>query len=173
MYRTSSGSPLFHEEQRFRQPLLWILVIFLVAAAWAMFIVQIVYKKPFGTNPAPDAAAWIIWVLFGIGFPFFFYALRMTTELREDALTIRFAPFSRRRIALQDILSFEVREYHPLREYGGWGIRRSLKHGAAYSVSGNRGVQLVLQNQKRVLVGSQEPERLVNMLRDLLRRQRR
>jgi hypothetical protein len=167
----NSGSPrivLFFEVQRFRQIWFWILNVFLAGLSWCSFLQQIVYKKPFGTHPAPDSVVWIIWAVFGIGFPVFFLSFGMTTEIREDGIQIRFFPFHRRFIDCQDIQSFEVKEYHPLRDYGGWGVRWSPMKGMAYNVCGNRGVQLELKNGKRVLIGSQEPERLANMLGGIL-----
>jgi len=129
MYRSSSRITLFSEEQRFRHPLLQILIFILVAMSWLLFIYQVIYKKPFGGDPAPDAVVWCIWLVIGIAFPTFFLALRMTTEVREDAVVVRFIPGNRRLIALEEIKSFEVREYRPLREYGGWGIHHSRRHG--------------------------------------------
>jgi hypothetical protein len=93
----------------------------------------------------------------------------MITDVRPDGLVVRFPPFHRRLIALEDVRSVEAREYSAIKEYGGWGIRHSSKNGTAYNVRGNRGVQLILKNGKRVLIGSQEPDRLANVLRNLLR----
>jgi hypothetical protein len=168
MSKSPEGQSYFYEEQRFRQPWLIILVVGLAGLSWYAFITQVIYKKTFGDNPAPDVVVWIIWAIFGLVFPLFFLSLRMTTDLVSDGLRIRFFPFYRRSIPLDEIKSFEVREYSPLREYGGWGVRFSPKHGTAYNVSGNRGVQLVLMSGKRVLIGSQEPERLANALRNFV-----
>jgi hypothetical protein len=170
MYRSSPPITLFSEEQRFRHPLLQILISILVAMSWLLFIYQVIYKKPFGSNSAPNAVVWTIWLVFGIAFPLFFLVLRMTTEVLEDAVVVRFIPGNRRLIRLEAIQSFAAREYRPMREYGGWGIQHSRKHGTAYSVSGNRGVQLVLNNGKRILIGSQEADRLADALRAALRR---
>lgn len=160
---------MFHEEQRFRQRPLMILVVLLAGLSWYVFIIQIIFKKPFGTNPAPDVVVCGIWLIFGIAFPLFFLSLRMITELRPDGLLVRFPPFHRRLIPLQEVQSCEVREYSAIKEYGGWGVHYSRQHGTAYNVSGNLGVQLILKNGKRVLIGSQEPDRLANVLRNLLR----
>ena len=54
-----------------------------------------------------------------------------------------------------EIESFKEREYRPIREYGGWGIRYGLS-GKAYNVYGNKGLQLVLNNKKKILIGSQK-----------------
>jgi hypothetical protein len=172
MYRSSSPIILFEEEQPFRKLPLIIVVVSLTAVSWYAFISQVIYKRPLGSHPMPDVGMWIIWAVFGIGFPILFLSLRLTTEVGQDGILVGFPPFSRRRIPLEEIQSYEVREYSALKEYGGWGVRHSLKYGTAYSASGNRGVQLVLKNGKRVLIGSQEPEQLVGALRQLLRHKR-
>jgi hypothetical protein len=85
----------------------------------------------------------------------------LRTEVRADGLYVRFAPFHRRerRLGWEEIASAEARTYRPLLEYGGWGLR-GWKANRAFNVSGNRGVQLVLKNGDRLLLGSQRAEEL-------------
>jgi hypothetical protein len=171
----SQGAPrivLFAEDQRFRQPIFALLAVALAGLSSYALVSQVLLKKPFGNHPAPDTVLWIIWAAFGLALPFFLLSLRMTTEVSDEGILVRFPPFFRRLIALDKIRSFEVRKYSALREYGGWGVRYSLKHGAAYCVSGGRGLQLVLQDGKRVLIGTQAPERLAGALSELLRYKR-
>jgi len=130
---------------------------------------QLLLGKPFGSNPAPDLALVIIGIIFGFGFPIFFFFLNLTTEVRKGGLYYRFSPFhlSFRRIALEDLTSYEAQTYSPVKDYGGWGIRYG-RGGAAYNVSGNRGVQLEFANGKRILIGSQRPEELAEAIRRAL-----
>ena len=141
----------FREIQQFRQIWVWLIILFLAGILWYGAIKQLVLNIPFGSNPAPDAVLFVFWVIFGIGLPAFFYFIKMTTKLRIDGLYIRF--FSLRKILWDELKSYEVRTYKPIREYGGWGVRYGSK-GKAYNVSGNRGVQLQLKNGKRILIGS-------------------
>ncbi len=108
----------------------------------------------------------VIVVIFGFGFPVFFYLINLTTEVRADGLYYRFFPIhlSFRKIELRNLTTCEVRTYSALREYGGWGIRRGPK-GKAYNVSGNRGVQLELSNGERILIGSRKPDELAGALK--------
>jgi hypothetical protein len=173
MNKSSPKLVLFSEVQRFRQAWVWIPVIFLIGVSWYFFLRQIVSGKPTGTSPAPDAVIWIIWAVFGIFFPIFFLKMGMITEVREDGIRIHFSPFYRRFIKLIDIQGFEVKEYHPFRDFGGWGVRWSFKNGMVYNVSGNRGVQLKLKDGKRALIGSQQPELLASVLGGILQHTRR
>jgi hypothetical protein len=56
-----------------------------------------------------------------------------------------------------------IRQYNPIKEYGGWGLKWSSTN-AAYNIMGNVGLQLVLQNGKKILIGTQKPEELRSFL---------
>jgi hypothetical protein len=84
----------------------------------------------------------------------------MELELRMDAAGIhyKFWPFFGWRHRLwSELQSVEVRQYKPLLEYGGWGLRLGTK-GWAYNIAGNQGIQLVLQDGDKLLLGTQRPE---------------
>ena len=155
----------FREIQRFGQAWIWILVFMVSGGAWYGAYQQLLLKKTFGNNPAPDSLMGVILVVFGIGFPYLFYSLRLVTEVRADGLYYRYAPLHRRfhKIAFSDIQSCEAVVYRPIREYGGWGIRYGPK-GKAFNVRGNRGVEIVFNDQSRILIGSQRAEELAMAL---------
>lgn len=157
-----SKDVFYREVQRFRQPWIWIVIIFTMGLSWFSFIQQIISKVPFGARPAPDLVVIGMWILFGWAFPVMVYTAGLTTEIRGDGIHIRFIPFHRqyRTMPFDAIQTYEARTYRPLKEYGGWGIRYGAA-GKAYNVSGNRGVQLVLLSGRKILLGSQNPEELV------------
>lgn len=140
---------LFREEQKFTQ--IWVLIVVFipVVLAWYAGIQQILLNKPFGSHPAPDSVLWIIWALFGIAFPVFFFSVKLSTEVRNDGIYICFFPFHRefRTLPFEAIKKYEVRDYSPFKEYGGYGIRYGTS-GKAYNVSGKRGVQLELVSSR-------------------------
>lgn len=155
----------FTEVQRFRQWWVWLLVLFVAGIAWYGAIQQIVLKQPFGNNPAPDAVMIMIWAIFGVFLPVLFYSLKLVTEVRYDGLYIRFFPlqFHSHKISYEEIKTYEIRTYSALKEYGGYGIRYG-KNGKAYNISGNRGVQFEFLDGKRLLIGTQRPEELIQTL---------
>jgi hypothetical protein len=155
---------MFHEEQRFRQPWLWAIVLLPAAIVIGILAVQVGTGRPVGNHPAPDWLLAVLAVFTGVLLPAFMASLRLTVEVADGVLRIRFFPFVRKEIRLSEIESAEVRTYRPIREYGGWGIRWGGRRGWAYNVSGNRGVQLVLRGGKRLLLGSQKPEALAAAL---------
>ena len=151
----------FREVQRFRQWWIWLLVLIAPALFIWAFVQQIVLGNPWGNNPASDLVLIILGAIFGIGLPAFMYTIRLTTVVRDDGIYLRFFPFHFKwvRFPFEDIDTFEVLTYSPLRDYGGWGIRYGLK-GKAYNVSGNKGVLLNLKDGKTVLIGSQRADEL-------------
>lgn len=156
---STDASTIFHEEQRFRQPWVWVLVLGIAAVQWWGWVQQIVLGQPFGSNPGPDWMMWLFLVLFGAGLPLFFAVLRLVVEVRDDGVWLRYIPLTRRIITFDQIERCEPLEYQPLRQYGGWGIR-GLGSNRAYNVSGSQGVRLHLRNGDMVLIGSQRSQEL-------------
>jgi hypothetical protein len=160
------GAPcLYREVQHFRQLWLWLLLAGVAGVSIWSFVQQIIIGRPFGQNPAPDAAVAIIGAVLGIGLPVVFYAANLTVEVRSDGLYYRYFPFHRsfRRIPADSLVKFAPHTYSPIRDYGGWGIRYG-RGGKAYNVSGNRGIMLELTDGQRLLIGSQKPEDLAEAM---------
>ena len=160
---------LFQEVQYMRR-VWWVmlLVLGITAMVWWGFIQQILLGIPWGNNPSSDWMMWLLWLIFGIGFPLAFLMTRLDVKVLDDAISIDYVPLSKRTILLADIEKVEARTYKPLQEYGGWGIRgRSGRR--AYNVSGNRGVELTLHNGSRIMIGSQKAEELALAIQTQLR----
>ena len=89
----------------------------------------------------------------------------LETQVRRDGLYVRFFPFHIRykKFTMQDLSEYYAREYRPILEYGGWGIRWG-KSGEAYNISGKKGLQLVFKNGKKLLIGSKNPQELVKAI---------
>jgi len=152
---------VFQEKQRFRQPWIWALLLGIAGLSIYSFVQQIFLGEPFGSNPAPDYMVAIIAVFFGLGFPIVFSQINLTTEVRPEGVYYRFFPFqlSFRKISPEDIASYEAREYSPVKEYGGWGIRFGPS-GKAYNISGSRGVQFRFVDGKQLLIGSRRADEM-------------
>jgi hypothetical protein len=157
--------PLFREVQRFKHWIFALPVIAVTVIVWYIFIEQVALGHPQGDRPVPNWLAWVLGLVFGLGFPAFAATVKLVTEVRLGELSIRLFPFRGRAIPLSTISQTEVRQYSALGEYGGWGIRFSRRNGRAYNAYGNMGVQLVLNDGTRILVGSQRPEELLASLR--------
>jgi hypothetical protein len=97
---------------------------------------------------------------------------RLQTIVCRDGLYVRFFPFhiNFKRFAFEDFSEYYAREYSPIFEYGGWGIRYSFRNGRAYNISGNKGLQIVFKNGKKLLVGSQNPQELVEAIDSIVKK---
>lgn len=98
-----------------------------------------------------------------------FYIMKLETKVSGEGLYIRFFPMhvSFRKFAPGDISECYPRQYRPIIEYGGWGIRYG-REGKAYNISGNEGVQLVMKNGKKLLVGSQKHLELAEAINSII-----
>lgn len=157
--------PLFREVQWFKQWVFLIPVLGVAGVVWWQFVEQVVRGNPQGTEPIPNVLAWALAIVFGLGFPALAFVIRLVTEVRPGELAVRLAPFRRTVISVSTISKAVSREYSPLKEYGGWGVRVTRGNGKAYNAYGNRGVQLELVDGNLVLIGSQRPEELLAALR--------
>ena len=157
---------LFIEKQQFRHPWIWVLLIGLCLLTLWGFIQQIVLGIPWGSNPAPDGLLLFITIL-PFALLWLFGVMCLKTEITNEEIRVSFFPFFSRSFQWEDIEEAYVRQYRPLAEYGGWGVRFSPK-GMAYNVSGKMGLQLVLKKgKKRILIGTQlsdELQRVVNLI---------
>jgi hypothetical protein len=142
-----------------------LLVYGVTALIWWGFIQQIILGLPWGNKPAPDWMMWIIWLIFGIGFPVVFNLMRLIVEIYDDRVDIRFAPIHSRKIPSINIVAVDARNYSAIKEYGGWGIRGfSSSRKMAYNIRGNEGVELTLRDGRLVLIGSQQADNLAEAI---------
>lgn len=146
----------FKETQRFKQWFVWLpLIIMFIAFTW-IIIQEFILEKPLGDQPMDKWA-----ILPMIMAPSLVLALMLVFKLKTyaDEKVIRFSffpfHFKSREINWDEVERAYVREYKPIREYGGWGLRSSIRNGRAYNVSGNKGIQLELNSGKKILIGTQ------------------
>jgi hypothetical protein len=126
----------------------WTLGVVAVAMATA------VWAGLWGTSPLPP----VLLVLGGCLLALF---ASLTVVVGDQVLEVSFGPgVIRRRIPLSSIR--EVRVVHSPWYYG-WGIRLT-PGGWLWNASGSRGVELHFDNGRRFRIGTDEPDRLANVL---------
>ena len=147
----------------------WVMLLVLGIAAinWWGFFQQIILGKPWGSNPASDFWMWVIWLIFGVGFPLGFYWMHLLVVVREDNIHINFFPLTKRNIRIGEIKSVNARSYRPLGEYGGWGIR-GFSGRRAYSIKGKQGVEVELHTGQIIMIGSQNAAALQAAIQERL-----
>ena len=157
----------FSEVQRFRQPLLLLLLAAVAAPFWYLVVAHFV----FGAEVEAPGSLVGFWLFAGVLLPGLLLAARLTTEVSARGLRLRFPPFVDREIPFTEIRGVQPRTYRPLREFGGWGIRWGGRGRMAYNVSGNEGVEVELDDGRTVVVGSRRSNELAEALRAHLARE--
>lgn len=147
---------IFTETQYFRQAWLWAILIALHGLFLFGLYKQLIAGQPFGTKPISNNGLIFSYALIFL-ITIWFRKLRLETIINKTAIQVRFFPFQvkYKTYSWNDISKAEVIQYHPLLDYGGWGLRFGFK-GKAYNVSGNRGIQIVLKNGSKMLIGTQK-----------------
>jgi hypothetical protein len=144
---------IFHERQRFRQKWVFALPAFVLLPPIVVMLIDPRRPRPIGLLVAS--------VIVTIALFWMLLASYLDVTVTKTEIVVRYYPFHLRprRIALSEIAEAHARKYQPIVEYGGWGIRLGF-NGWAWNVSGDEGVQLVLADGKRILIGSQRSAEL-------------
>ena len=156
---------------------------------------QLVLNRPFGDNSmSNNALLWnalaVFLIIIFVDWIFFFS--RLETEIDDKSIRFRLFPLIRkfRVIGKDEIDSWVLRTYKPIREYGGWGIRkRKIKYrlksrksagnnktvfraligrSMAYTMRGNLGLQLYLKSGKEILIGTQRYEAIEKAMKRMM-----
>jgi hypothetical protein len=156
---------LFSEKQRFQW---WVMVLFIVVNGF--ILTGIYFKLQNDATIASEVAnnsSLIVVACLGIIFTFIFFLFRLDTQIKGDGIYVRFLPLrlKYRHYSWKDLSKIYVREYSPLGEYGGWGIRYTFSGaGKAYNISGKIGLQLEFTTGKKVLIGTHKGEEIKEIL---------
>jgi hypothetical protein len=154
----SMAEDTFYEEQKFTQQ--WIL--FIVYSIWVLFLIVsllILLEKKAGLFLA------FLPFLIISAFVLLFKSIKLQTSITGEGIYYRFFPVQRRCRVIKktDIPKLEVKSYNPLREYGGWGIRFG-KNGMAYTVKGDKGIDISLDFETHILIGTSRPDEVKSFL---------
>lgn len=99
----------------------------------------------------------------------FIRSIRLHTIITTTGIYVRYFPFAIRYnyINWSDIKQCSIRQYSPLTEYGGWGIKMLLpENGWSYSFSGTTGLQIIFQDGTKLLIGTNHPDEITLILRE-------
>lgn len=142
---------MFEEKQHLISK--WILLILCILFA------LIIYKN--GTDftqlyRSPDL--WIIVSIF-----LFFYFVRLKSRIDKQGIYIKFIPFVWNKMIPWDQVDKAYGRTYTLMDFGGWGYRFSSQ-GVAYNAKGKHGLQLILKNGDRIMIGTQKPQEIEEIL---------
>ncbi len=160
---------LFSEKQRFKQWWFWLILLGVNGLFLFGVIQQVILGHPFGDKPIGNTG---ILIAFGgtLALSLMLFFTKLETQLTQEGIAVRLFPFHLKfkRFNWSDLEKAYVRQYSPIVDYGGWGLRYSLSgKGKAHNISGNMGLQLQFKNGKKLLIGTRKPEELKEVLDQL------
>lgn len=154
---------LFSEIQRFRK---WWILLLTIGVNIAFFFGMLDHFKNH-KEEGSEITYLIIGILSMILFNFLFLVVRLETQITKEGIYVRFYPFHLKFkfYDWKNISKFYVRQYQPILEYGGWGLRTGIfGKGRAFNISGNIGLQLEFMDNKKLLIGTGKSEELKKIL---------
>ncbi len=153
---------LFKEEQLFSPWVTWG-----TALIMAISLVGIWY--PYEDSASMDFSIKLLLSLLPVAISGLMFALVLKTEITRDYIKINYVPFLTRKWFWKDLQEPEVIDYGFV---GGWGIRIWTGYGTVYNTKGSKGLHFKVPEKnktKEYIVGTQRPEELKEILKDINR----
>ena len=152
----------FKEVQKFTQWWLWLIILGVATLPIYGIYKQLIIGEKFGTNPLSNNGL----ILFSI-FVFFlislFWLIKLTTQINNDEIKIKFFPFLTKSIKWDTIKNAEIINYG----FVGWGIKIGTKYGTVYNTKGKVGLAIELNNGKKYLIGTQKETELKKLINEI------
>ncbi|MFP4090535.1 MAG: hypothetical protein ACLFUB_18945 [Cyclobacteriaceae bacterium] len=157
----------YQENLSFSHPILYVILVPIIALMGYGIVQQLVLGSPFGDQPLADH-----WLIITGSLPVLILLLLSLSRLRyrldNSGIHYRFIPFHLREqyIGWDEVREARIRQYDALREFGGWGIRINFSGNKAYNVIGDRGQGLEIEkkNGKKVLFSTRKPQEISRFL---------
>lgn len=155
---------LFSETQRFKQWWIWLILLGINGLILFGVYKQLITGEKFGNKPMSDTGL-ILTLCLTLAFLILFFSFNLKTIVKEDGIYVRFFPFhlKYRHFKWDSISKCYVRDYKPIAEYGGWGLR-GFGSNRALNVSGKIGLQLEFSNGNKLLIGTSKGHELKKVL---------
>jgi hypothetical protein len=147
---------IFKEEQRFTQ--MWLIILLIISSIVPIALITNTFIK----SNKMDIIEYFITILIILSATGLIFIFKLITRIDRTGIHYQFFPFhfKMKTILWDEIKHAETRTYDALTEYGGWGLKSgnflNKKRGTAINVKGNIGIQLILNTNKKVLIGTQK-----------------
>ena len=162
----------FSETQHTQKPLSIAIPIVLWLAFMVFAVIELYnylnYGIPLGDEgeELPMGIFIGIMILMSLVFGFLLFMvlrLQLKVSISESGIYFEMPPFKKSTtFGPGEIESAFVRKYYPIRQYGGWGWR-GIKD-KAYNVTGHWGIQIILKDKRRILLGVKDHESAAHAL---------
>lgn len=162
---------LFKEVQYFRQKILWVLLLSITVGSIGLFAVNLFNNYEIADGTYNISLFGLILVsFFTLFLLWFFYNIKLEITVSNNSINYSFWPFIRdtKSLDFTNINSIYIGKYKPIREYGGWGYRLSLKgRGLCLNVSGSKGMRIKMNDGFELLLGTQKKDELIKTINQL------
>lgn len=149
---------IFYEKQQFRQPWLWVLIVFTTLPAILVTVSE-------ARQNQQDVLVSLLVILLPITvIAIWFWNAALITRIDKEGIYVKFAWFHRKYkfYSWDNIVSYDIKTYSPLTDYGGWGIRKG-----AYNVSGDVGMLIHFKDGKKLMIGTNDPDGMKKALQQI------
>ena len=156
------GIILFEETQGYQQKRLRLLMIFCISLS----VVLLVARFFVWDNPELQQAIFLLIAISAI--TLFIRSIRLHTVITTTGIYVKYFPLATRYTYIKwtDVKHCSIRQYSPLTEYGGWGVKMIVpENGWAYSFSGTTGLQITFQDDTKLLIGTNHPDEISNIIK--------
>jgi len=153
---------MFKEKQVY--PFWVIISIGIILAMSPIILVDFMEENPKDVLNAAFLTSAVVFIIV-----LFFLLIRLNIRLDNTEIRIRFIPFiwKEKTLNWNEIKKVEVRKSKSIREFGGWGYRIG-KGKRAYTLYGHWGLDLTLNNDKHLFIGTQKHCELEAFLKDFI-----
>jgi hypothetical protein len=147
--------PVFQENQWFFRRWWWLIM----GVSGAIVPLALASKAPEESKALLITAPLLLVLLVGLCF------IKLTVRVDTAGIHYQYTPFLNRwrHWPWSEFQQVFPRIYSPLGDYGGWGIR-GLPGNLAYNIWGKDGLQLVFRSGNKLLLGTQKPAELYQVL---------
>lgn len=154
---------IFKEEQTYKGT--WVMYLILILEIPTLILLTVlILNDDSGSNEGIYGLLSVILIM-GIAMTVIFN-LKLETRIDDNGIHYRYFPFIKwRNIPKHQIRSAEVVSFSPLGDHGGWGIRgnRTTK---VYTVVGDTGLSIDINEKKKILIGTQKAQELREFLKN-------
>ena len=130
-----------------------------VILSWGVYK-QIILGRPWGNEPMSDIGLLLVTLFIftlTLAIIMLFRYSKLETSVDRWAVRFRFPPFipNWKEIPKQDVNEYKIRKYSFLRSYG---VKWGLDGIKTLNVKRNKGVEIHYRKEKKIIIGTQQPE---------------
>jgi hypothetical protein len=157
----NAATPTYREIQPYRElPPFTLLAAVGTLFGWFLIIWVGILNRPLGALDMPAWLAGAIGLPLGVLLPIAYMRLNMLTEVYPDRVYINNGLSGRMAFPLAGVAGVEVRTDDIRGDYNVRNVGNVRQTRIAYTVSSDSGVELTLDDGRRFLIGSRQPEAL-------------